>query len=51
MPCRTNYLIQFVDTNLHTVNDSADPDQLASVCKGRVYPGSAGPWLMSEFNT
>ena len=28
--CHTHFLIQVVDTNSHTMTNSADPDQLAS---------------------
>ena len=55
MPCpllifsQSDYLIQIIDINTYLMANSADIDQLAiwiyTVCKGRVYPGSAGQGL------
>ena len=56
MPCpllifsQSDYYIQIVAINVHTMANSADPDQsqliwIYTVCKGRVYSGSGGQGL------
>ena len=53
---QSDYLIQFVDTDSHTewqtvqIQIRSQLIWIYSICKGRAYPGSAGPWLIHEVN-